>query len=413
MSLNRHGLETSKRYHHDGRRVRRVHIVYFDAGSGHRSAAKALSEAIRIGQWPWAVELINLDDLLESVDLVQKATGRRGPEWYNWTLRRGWTSAPARVMPAVRGYLWAMRVYHVRILREHWRKTMPDLVISVLPHYNRALFNSVREELPRTPMVTILTDLGDCPPHFWFEQQDQHFICGSELAVRQAQSLGIPKNRLWPVSGMIVHPSFYQENKSARRLDRSSLGLSRNIPVALIMFGGHGSAEMLAIVNRIIAARTRVQLVLMCGRNESLFRRLCGITTPFPKHVQGFTTEVDRFMRLSDVFIGKPGPGSVSEAIAAGLPVIVEHNSRTMLQERHTARWIVETGTGVALPSFDGITTALDRMLEPHAYSQYQSRVLRLHNRAVFEIPEILDGIMRLSTAQGTTRGSMADCAIL
>src|SRR4051794_1557891 len=98
-------------------------------------------------------------------------------------------------------------------------------------------------------------------------------------------------------------------------------------------------------------------------------------------HVQGFSSEIDLFMRRSNVFIGKPGPGCVSDALAAGLPVIVERNSRTMLQERHTANWVIETGTGMVLPNFDNIGQVLEHILEPHTYSRFHSRVLRNRNR--------------------------------
>ena len=45
-------------------------------------------------------------------------------------------------------------------------------------------------------------------------------------------------------------------------------------------------------------------------------------------------------MWLSDFFIGKPGPGSISEAIQMKLPVIIERNSWTLPQERYNADWV-------------------------------------------------------------------------
>ena len=66
-------------------------------------------------------------------------------------------------------------------------------------------------------------------------------------------------------------------------------------------------------------------------------------------HVEGFTREVPRFMRLADFFIGKPGPGSISEAVAMGLPVIIERNHWTLPQERYNADWVEEQGVGIAL----------------------------------------------------------------
>ena len=58
-----------------------------------------------------------------------------------------------------------------------------------------------------------------------------------------------------------------------------------------------------------------------------------------PMHVEGFTREVPYFMGLADFFIGKPGPGSISEALAMRLPVIVERNAWTLAHERYNADW--------------------------------------------------------------------------
>src|SRR5581483_5024439 len=97
---------------------------------------------------------------------------------------------------------------------------------------------------------------------------------------------------------------------------------------------------------------------------------------------------------LSDFFIGKPGPGSISEAIAMGLPVIIERNMWTLPQERYNAEWVEEQGAGMALSSLRrGIVQAAKQMLELKKRCEFVRNVAGLENRAVFEIPEILERI--------------------
>jgi len=62
----------------------------------------------------------------------------------------------------------------VRLLEAHWRASRPDLVVSLVPNFNRAIGESLRRAAPGTPLVTILTDLADYPPHFWIERQTQY-----------------------------------------------------------------------------------------------------------------------------------------------------------------------------------------------------------------------------------------------
>ena len=114
-----------------------------------------------------------------------------------------------------------------------------------------------------------------------------------------------------------------------------------------------------------------------------------------PMHVEGFTREVPRFMRLADFFIGKPGPGSISEAVAMGLPVIIERNNWTLPQERYNAEWVREKGVGIDVRRFEtGIVRAVQQMLDREQRFEFLKSVLKQKNRAVFEIPEILSRIL-------------------
>jgi 1,2-diacylglycerol 3-beta-galactosyltransferase len=99
-------------------------------------------------------------------------------------------------------------------------------------------------------------------------------------------------------------------------------------------------------------------------------------------------------MQVADYFIGKPGPGSLSEAVAMHLPVIVQRNAWTLPQERYNADWVREKGIGIVVRNFTTIAEAVDRLLEPAAYAQYRAATERMENRAVFEIPEILEEIV-------------------
>jgi 1,2-diacylglycerol 3-beta-galactosyltransferase len=136
------------------------------------------------------------------------------------------------------------------------------------------------------------------------------------------------------------------------------------------------------------------QLMLICGHNEKLRAKLGAMPHRAPMFVEGFTREVPRYMQLADYFIGKPGPASISEAVAMRLPVIVESNAWTLPQERYNAVWVREHGVGVVLPNFRRVGRAVEEMLEPAAFERFRAATERLHNRAVFEIPDILEAIL-------------------
>ena len=384
--------------------MKTLELVFFDAGGGHRSAANALCEVVRQQDRPaaraWDMQMMNLQELLDEMDVFRKITGIRLQDVYNLILQRGWTLGSAQLLPLMHGVI---RVYHrkqVDLLAKYWRNRKPDMVVSVIPNFNRAMFDAMQRVLPGVPMVTILTDMADYPPHFWIERQPQYLICGTQKAYDQALQAGHRKEMVFLTSGMILHPRYYEPVVVDREREREALGLDPRLPVFLLMFGGEGSSKMLQIARNLNQSGLPLQIIAICGKNQRLRADLQNMPRTIPIHIEGFTKDVPRFMRLSDVFVGKPGPGSISEAIAMGLPVIVENNLWTLPQERYNAEWEEEQGVGIALKSFQGqMVEAARRMLNPVQHAAFVAKVAKLNNRAVFEIPEILEGIMQRGRA--------------
>ena len=372
----------------------KIIIVFFDAGGGHRSAATSLATVIERQQRPWNVRLLNLQDYLDPLDPFLALTRVRFQDVYNHAIKRGWTLAGPQVLPLMHGML---RMYHrpmVKRLREFWGQERPDLVISVVPNFNRTLAQSACLGSPESRFVTILTDLADYPPHFWMERESQYLICGSERAVEQARRMGHSRERVFRTSGMILNPRFYERPALDLDTERRRLGLEAGTPTGLVMFGGQGAPVMLDIVKRLDQSKIDLQLIAICGHNVKLARQLRVLAMRKPLYVEGFTDRVSHYMSLADFFIGKPGPGSVSEALLFHLPVIVEHNAWTLPQERYNAQWIVEQRVGMSVKSFKQIDAAVAELLEPTAFEGYRARAAAIGNRAVFEVPDILEHIL-------------------
>src|ERR1700675_588022 len=387
--------------------MERIEFGFFDAGGGHRAAATALEMSIRAQQRPWEVRLTNLQELLDDIDILKKYGGIRIQDFYNNMLRTGWTLGSIQLMKVLQ---LAIRVYHrptVRLLEAQWKKTQPDMAVSFVPHFNRALCESFHRAYPGRPFVTVLTDLADYPPHFWIEpSQSQFFVCGTDRAVEQARSMGHPDSRIFRASGMILHPRFYEPPVENRIDERQRLGLRPDLPTGLVLFGGHGSQVMLDIAERLDRSPLDLQLIFICGRNEKLVNALRAQKSRLPCFVEGFTTKVNYYMQLADFFVGKPGPGSLSEALAMHLPVIVECNAWTLPQERYNAVWILEKQVGEVLRSFKKIEHAVARLIEPTTLARYRANAAALENRAVFEIPEIFETIFERSQTGSRANGN-------
>jgi UDP-N-acetylglucosamine:LPS N-acetylglucosamine transferase len=369
-----------------------VDLIYMDAGGGHRASAQALQASLALQHPDWTVRLSNLFGLLDPQGQFRKFTGMGPEDYYNKRLAKGWTLGLTQELKLLQFSIGMLHDWLLTTLGSHWRRARPDLVVSLIPNFNRVLFESLKQNLPAVPYVTIMTDLADYPPNFWIEpNQEQYFICGTAKAAEQAIATGHSPERVYRTSGMILHPNFYRTNLPDRAAERRKLNLDPDWPTGLVIFGGHGSSKM----RQVARSLSDTQLILICGRNHSLAAKLRNMSSAAPRLVVDFTTEVSYYMSLADFCVGKPGPGSISEAVAMRLPVIVESNAWTMPQEIYNATWITEQDVGVVIKSLRNVGAAV-RQLTEHL-PRYQASVAAIKNRAVYEIPAILQKIATCS----------------
>jgi hypothetical protein len=373
-----------------GRTMKTLALIYFDAGGGHRAAALALQEVIAEQRRPWRLQLVNLFDVLDPKRRFRKLTGIAPEDLVNLRLARGWTRGMGTELRLLQGLIRLGHAPMLRRLQAHWRSTAPDLVASLVPNFNRALYESVASALPDVPFVTVLTDMADHPPHFWIEPgQHQHLVCGTLQAAAQARAAGYADRQISITSGMILRPSFYRTSITDRASARRAHGLDPHRPTGVVMFGDQGSMQMADVA----AQLGDVQLILLCGHNQALAERLRALPAVARHLVVGFTPDVGQYMPLGDFFIGQPGPASLSEAVHKGLPVITFESAGTLPQERYNTGWVREQGIGLVLGSLRDLRRGVDELLE--RLPAFRRNVQRIDNRAVFELPQILAELLQ------------------
>jgi 1,2-diacylglycerol 3-beta-galactosyltransferase len=375
--------------------MKKVYFMIYDMGAGHRSTANALKEVIETQNLPWKIEI---------VEVLRDVLGINFPQFFynSFILKQKWAKAindPISV-PIFKLKIRLLHQSWLNRLRKFWQEQQPDLVVSLMPLLNRVLCESLRLECPNTPFVTSITDFADCPPHFWIERQEQFLICPSQRAIEQAKATSYLDEKLFQTSGVVIHPRFScaSSEMPSREIERQRLWLEPDLPTGLVLFGSHGSKEMIEIADRLEQTNLDLQLIFICGRNQALAQALRRRTSRFPYVVEEFTTQIPYYMHLSDFFIGKPGSVGISEAIAMGLPVITECNPvMTLFQERATADWLREQQLGIVIEHFRDIDHAVAEMIQPDILSRYRTAVNAYDNQAVFEVVRCLESILEKS----------------
>lgn len=205
---------------------------------------------------------------------------------------------------------------------------------------------------------------------------------------------------------MILNPKFYEPLAIDRTAARTCLGLEPAVSTGLVLFGGEGSTEMLRIAIALNRPGKNLQLILPCGKNAEVAAKLrAALADPSPH--RRLHARCSLLHGVADFFIGKPGPGSISEALAKRLPVIVQRNAWTMVHERYNADWIEEQGVGLVVRKFSSeIASAVDTLLAPDNYARFRQRAAAIQNQAVYEVPGLMDRILSESNRSRRDRES-------
>lgn len=382
----------------------RINVLTGQGGGGHYAAYRALKAIAEQQDLPWEFQVTDTDDIVtqlsqkNQIKNAYEMFGISGHDLYNLMQKNGWTWLwPFKMR--LNKYLMKLN-YEAgcRFFEQHWREQQPDLVVSFMPLYNKGLSETLHRAKPGTPCVTVMVDFADYPPAFWLEPEaDSYTVCGTQRSVDQAFELGLSEDRIIASTGMVIHPKFYERPPLDIPLERKTLGLDPERLTGIVMFGGNGSKTMLTIAKRLERYYSDLQLIFLCGRNEELAESLRQIPTRQQRLIVSFTEEVPYYMRLADFFIGKPGPGSLSEALAMDLPVITENGAATLVHERYNAEWIKEQQVGVVIKNFKQVSQAVEQFLDPEKFFRYRTNAAGIDNQGVFELVDLLQNMLAQS----------------
>ena len=271
-------------------------------------------------------------------------------------------------MPAaaavMHGAIRARRPAIVRTLAAWLRQQpRPAAVVSVMPNFNGVMRDAIREALPGTRLVVVLTDFADFPPRFWIEPGIDRVVVGTDEAREQALAIGIPPEGIVPRLGHGHAPPLLPARAGRRCVaaSRRELGCGEADFAVTLLFGGKGSPEMEPLAERLLDADPAFRVVAICGDNPGLFGQLAPLEARTAGRLVrlGFTDRVAEILAASDVLVTKPGPGSLSEAFHQRVPVVVTRNVDTIPQERFNTDFVRDRGLGLVVAHWSDIPAAV------------------------------------------------------
>jgi 1,2-diacylglycerol 3-beta-galactosyltransferase len=380
----------------DARSIDRPHFVFLfsDTGGGHRSAAQAMIEALEL-EFPGQTTY-------EMVDIFREYAPpplHLAPEIYPplsrmprvWGMGYHLSDGQRRtrlfytmIWPYIR---WGMQ----RLVREH----PGSLIVSVHQLSNAPMARAIRASGRRIPFATVVTDLVTTHAA-WYTNQADLIVVPTTVAYRRALSLGIQPERM-QVVGLPVAERFCRLSDDSadwrvkhRAELRRRLGWPSDRLVVLLIGGGEGMGPLEPTALAIDEARLPVHLAIIAGRNKKVKERLERRAWGIPATVYGFVQDMPDLMRAADILVTKAGPGTISEAFIAGLPMILF--SRLPGQEDGNVAYVIDNGAGAWAPRPGAVVDAIRAWIDqPHQRQRSAEASLHLARpHAAREIARLL-----------------------
>lgn len=335
-------------------KIPRILVLFSDTGAGHRSAAESIIEAINL-EYPNQVETDMVDFFKSYAPPPLNMAGPTYPAMSNMRMlwKMGYEMIDGRRRSKfLYDMLWPyIKESTARMIEEH----PCDMIVSVHSMVNNPVLRMLDEEIP---YLTVVTDMVSTPAH-WYNPKADLIVVATQAAFDRGVKLGVPPEKMriigLPIADRYCHPS------SDRAGIRRQLGWPLNVPIILLIGGGEGMGPLERNAVAIDKARLNALQVIIAGRNKKLMDKLEQRHWHTPPLVYGFTREMPAFMQAADFIVTKAGPGTISEAFIAGLPIILY--SHVPGQEEGNVTHVVENGAGVWAPQPSKVVSALRNWL--------------------------------------------------
>jgi 1,2-diacylglycerol 3-beta-galactosyltransferase len=349
---------------------KRIALLYGNSGGGHRSAAEAIAQGIRIVHGEEAEPvLVNglknapspIKELVETYPQIVNSARTIYALGYHAINER-------RILTALRE---AMQPLTEPIVEELLQQNPADIYVSCHPLFNNVLPRTLKRLGLGAPFIHVVTDLVSGHVMHYDETADC-VIVPTEEARRDAIANHVPIEKI-AVCGQPVWPDFRQRMMQGRATLRAELGFDER-PILLLMGGGDGMGRMEEIARELMQNRfpnqlpliqvqtqpqlqvqvqppppLPLQLVVVCGRNERLRERLESINANIPTRILGFVKNVPELMGAADILATKAGPSTICEGFIAGLPILLY--DAVPGQEEGNVDYVVSTGAGEWCPT--------------------------------------------------------------
>jgi UDP-N-acetylglucosamine:LPS N-acetylglucosamine transferase len=334
-------------------------ILTSDSGFGHRSAANSIAAALEL-RYPGQVITTIINPIFEHPTsiLLQEAEKQydravsRFPKWWRFAYEITNTRSGSVLFENTLNLALFRNILHLI------RELLPDVIVSTNLMFGAPTGLVLSAMRLSTPFYMVVTDFADVHS-MWFNTNPDRFYVASEVVQSRAVHCGINPEKIF-ISGIPVNPvfSFTHPDKSE---SKKTLGLDPFLPTLLIV-GSRRVTGILDLLRSLEHISRQFQVVVIAGGDNKLYEKCNGQSWKFPIHCRNFVTNMPEWMMSSDILITKAGGLIISEALAAGLPIVLIDYLPG--QEEGNARYVLEHGAGAFVNNPPDFSRLIDSWLD-------------------------------------------------
>jgi processive 1,2-diacylglycerol beta-glucosyltransferase len=348
-----------------------VLIIYASAGMGHTTAGRAVASAMETH----GDVTIRLVDILDHTPSLWQKILREGyhyvssqkPKIWDWFYSHYNNSENQNTLNVL------ARLAVKETFRREVEAFKPDFTITTHPMPYK-VFPSDSPFMRGKGQATVITDMG--LHNYWLHEGVDHYFVAVQDVADSLINQGVSPERI-VVSGIPIEKKFSKPVNRDELL--KNLGLSVERPIVLIVGGQLGFLELKKIVQDIVGRHEDAQLLIVAGRDKELQTAIEQSTLGGMEQVKtfGFVDNMEELMSIADVMFSKAGGLTVSEALAKGVPLVI--NKVIPGQEEDNVNFLVKHNAAVRVNDATAVGQAVIELLDdPDRLSQMQAASKRL-----------------------------------
>lgn len=368
-----------------------VLIFTSNGGGGHTAVANALKDYLKDR---YNIKIVNFfSEVMSSLDTVRNFTfGKISSEdFYNFCLKYRFIKL-VNVFTTFGSWVLNSKYYSIEKAAYNFiNKNIPkpDLIISVIPMVNNVILSASKKL--NIPFLVVTNDLNTINYINGIEKVDYSKFYYTlpfrdKDIVKIIENINIPKDQLF-FSGFPLRPDFFNKKR-----DKNSVFKDFNIPKnknkVMILMGGTGSYITYKYIKTLSKYKKPIHIIACLGKNENIAKSIDNIR--LPKHITlskiGFTDRIADLMSVSQVIITKSGPGSICEAIASGLPMIIDKTAEIIKWEKLNIDFVEKYKLGTVLYDIKNLNKEVEKILSNKKYRvDIKKNISKLNHKLAFK----------------------------